>query len=69
MAGTMTKDEAQKWARQVAHKGTGAVRQAYLKKFGAGEVAEKYWNAALFTLGIEYGILIAVAKVYGDLEG
>lgn len=63
----MTKYEAQKWAREKCERGTGVIRQQFYDKFGAGKVAEALWNNPTFTLGIEYGLLIAVAFVFGDL--
>ena len=62
------KDDANRWARSVCENGTGFVRKAYLEQYGAGEIAKRFWNDPTFTLGVEYGILIAVAKMYGDLQ-
>jgi hypothetical protein len=65
----MTQDEALNWATKICTKnGTYEERMKYLEKFGVGEFAEKYWNDPVFTYGIEYGILIAVAKIYDNLQ-
>ena len=63
-----TKQQAQEWARDMCENGTGEARAQYLEKFGAGTAAKRIWDDAVFTLGIEYGILITVAFIYGDLE-
>jgi len=64
----MTKDEAKNWAKDRCHNGTWPARQAYIEQNEVGEMAERCWNDGLFTYGIEYGILIAVAMIYGDLQ-
>ena len=51
------------WFRQVPE-GTAPERQAYREQFGAGGVAEMIWHDPSFTLGGEYGIRIALAKVF-----
>ena len=62
----MTKEEAIEWYKSIP-KGTYKERKEYLDKFGAGEIAKNMWNDNTFTYGIEYGILIAIAKIF-DLE-
>lgn len=64
----MNKEEAEAWAKEVCENGSFPERVAYISKFGVGELAKYNWYGPLFTLGIEYGILIAVAKIYGELE-
>lgn len=65
----MEKEEAIALYRQIQQGGgTHLERMEYLEKFGAGEIARKLWNSGEFTLGLEYGILIALAKVYGLSE-
>lgn len=64
----MDKDSAELWAKEVSVMGCYPERQAYLKQFNAGEVAKDLWNDPAFTLGIEYGIKIAVAKIFGELK-
>jgi len=63
----MTKDEATKWAEKICQEGTGSIRQEYLERFDVGEAAKKVWDDSVFTYGIEYGILMAIAKIFGDL--
>jgi len=64
----MTKQEAIKLFREIQNgRGTGDFRTKYLVAFGAGRVAEKIWNEPEFTLGVEYGILIALSKAF-DIE-
>jgi len=64
----LTKEEAKKWAQSMCKDGTGKVRKAYLEQFGVGRIAKEFWNDEKFCLGLEYGILIAVAKIYEDLK-
>lgn len=59
-----TKDDAIARFREI-QSGDGVDRDTYLAEFGAGEVAESCWNKGMFTLGIEYGYLIALAEVFG----
>lgn len=65
---TMTRKEAQKWAKDKCANGTWPARQAYIEQNRVGEIAQHMWNDDRFTYGIEYGILIAVAMIYGDLQ-
>ncbi len=44
-------------------KGAGDLRARYLRKYGAGKVAKKYWNDPSFTLGFEYGLLALAADL------
>lgn len=60
--------EIEEWANDMITNGTGKIRQVYLAKFDAGTVAKKIWNDPGFTLGIEYGIKITVAKIFGELD-
>ena len=62
----MTKEQAWAWANRCTLIGTGEARYDYLKTRGIGTLGKKHWNDELFTLGVEYGILIAVAKIFGD---
>jgi hypothetical protein len=64
----MNKEEAEEWAKDVCELGTYPYREAYKNKFEVGSIANYYWNEPLFTLGMEYGIKIAVAKIFGDLD-
>lgn len=60
----MTKEEAIKWYKQIPEYGTYEERSEYKEKFGAGTVAKRLWNQGEFTLGLEYGILIAIARIF-----
>ncbi len=46
-----------------ATKGVGDLRARYLRKYGAGRVAERVWNDPSFTLGFEYGLLALAADL------
>lgn len=59
----MPRDEALAWYRRVPE-GTAPARHAYREQFGAGRIAEMVWNDSSFTLGVEYGIRIALAKAF-----
>jgi hypothetical protein len=63
----MNQEESKEWAEYVAEAGTYYDRQEYINKFGVGVIARQLWNDPIFTLGIEYGIKIAVAKIFGEL--
>ena len=61
----MTKEQAIKWFKQIQNgAGTYPERTAFLEEFGAGEIARAIWDSGEFTLGLEYGILIALSVVY-----
>jgi hypothetical protein len=63
----MTKEEAWKWADEITigGYGSGDARAEYRQNYPIGKMAEGVWDDGLFTYGIEYGILIAVAKIFG----
>jgi hypothetical protein len=62
----ITKEEALVWYHQIqTGDGTSGVREEYCRKFPIGSLAERHWNDGMFTLGVEYGILIAIAKIFG----
>ena len=62
----MTRDQAIKWFKKVPD-GVGPERNEHLKQFDAGEYAKDVWNNGNFILGTEYGIKIAIAKIF-DLK-
>ena len=62
----MTKRKAQLWANDCAHNGTGNARTDYRNTHRIGTMAETHWHDELFTLGVEYGILIAVDKIFNE---
>ena len=59
----LTRDEALAWFKRVLD-GTADEREAYRKLFGAGTVAEYLWNDPSFTLGVEYGIHMALVMAF-----
>ena len=64
----LNKEEVEEWAVEMCKGGTYNERKEYLIKFGAGQIAKDMWHDPLFTYGIEYGILIAVKKIFGELD-
>jgi len=61
----MTEEEADRWLQNIIENGTGYARKHYQDFNEIGEVAERLWNDPTFTLGLEYGILIAIDQIYG----
>ncbi len=59
----MTKAEAIERYRAI-QSGAGVKRDDYLESFGAGEIAKRLWDEERFTLGIEYGYLIALTECF-----
>jgi hypothetical protein len=59
----MTKQEAIAKINEV-QSGSGVDRDAYLAVFAHSELSRRYWNDGDFTLGIEYGYLIALIEVF-----
>ena len=64
----LNKEEAEKWAGSMIKDGTYEIQKEYIQKFGAGQIAKDLWFNTIFTYGIEYGILIAVKKIFGELD-
>jgi len=64
----ITRKQADAIAVQMMEGGSYPIRKAYLEKFGAGRIAECYWNDGIFGLGFEYGVLSAIKFIFGDLE-
>ena len=56
------------WALDMIMNGTGEERAIYRDKFEIGRAVHKYWDDGVFTLGIEYGILLTIKKIFGDLD-
>ncbi len=64
----MTKTEAIALFKEIQNgRGTGDLREEFRREFRVGDVANKLWDDPEFTLGIEYGILIALQQVF-DLD-
>lgn len=63
----MTKAEVIKWYKEITG-GAGVDRYEALETLRRGRLAEKNWDDGLFTLGIEYGVLIALIKAFDITE-
>ena len=61
----MTKEEADAWAKGLCENGTYPARQSYKERHKIGSIAWTVWDNNEFVYGIEYGILIAIDKIYG----
>ena len=59
----MTRQQALRLYKKVPD-GSYPYRSWYAKKFPVGTAAKAYWNDEMFTYGIEYGMLIALAKAF-----
>lgn len=59
----MTKKEAIEWFKEITG-GAGVDRYAALDVIRRGSVAEKLWDDPSFTLGVEYGVCIALVKAF-----
>ena len=60
----MTREEAIAWYRAIPETGSFGPRDAYLKEFHIGSVADKIWDSGEFTLGMEYGMMIAIVRIF-----
>ena len=63
----MTKKEAIEWYKKITG-GAGVDRYAALDVIKRGAIAEKLWDDPAFTLGMEYGVLIALVKTFDLTE-
>ena len=63
----MTKKEAIKKYKEITS-GAGVDRDKPLDVIKRGNVAEMLWNESAFTLGIEYGFLIALVEIFNISE-
>lgn len=63
-----SKENAEEWARSICEGGAYEVMQRYKQQHQIGSIAEKLWDDDNFKYGAEYGLLIAVAHLYGDLK-
>ncbi len=59
----MNKENAVKWYKAIQN-GQGVDRDEYLPVLKRGKIAEDLWNEGSFTLGIEYGVLIALIRIF-----
>lgn len=59
----MTKQEAIAKINEV-QSGSGIDRDAFLQVFEHSQLSRQFWNDGVFTLGIEYGYLIALIEVF-----
>jgi hypothetical protein len=60
----VTPAEALAWCRRITG-GEGLDRDSYIDRVPRGNVAEHLWNDGAFTLGLEYGALIALVEAFG----
>lgn len=60
----MTKEQAIEWYKHASN-GTQYEAGKYLAEFGAGKTARDRWDDPTFVLGLEYGVRIALAHVFG----
>ena len=67
----MKKAEAIKWYKRISG-GKGINRHKYLYVLKRGRIAKRAWDKAIFTLGIEYGAMMALIEIFNltkeDLE-
>lgn len=56
----MTRDEAIALYLRIPEDGSGEARRQYRQRFAIGRVADSLWDDPAFTLGVEYGMLIAL---------
>lgn len=66
--GAMNKSEAIRWFHEITG-GAGVDRESALGAIRRGKIAEAKWNDPDFVLGIEYGALIALVRVFGITRG
>ncbi len=59
----MEKSDAIKWFKNIQN-GEGVDRDSFSDEM-KGDVAKWLWDEATFAYGIEYGVLIALQKIYG----
>ena len=61
----MNKLEAIKLFKNIQNgRGTGDLRDIFLNEFNAGSMAKEFWDDGIFSLGVEYGILISLQQVF-----
>lgn len=62
----ISKQEAQEWSDRMIRGGTYPLRHSYKENNEIGAIAQDVWDDGIFTLGIEYGILMAIWYLYRD---
>lgn len=70
----MTKEEAEKWIQDITdlegayEYGAYSCMREYMKRHEVGKLAEDFINKLdpVFLYGIEYGIIIAIDKIFKD---
>ena len=62
----MTKSESIAWFKEI-NAGAGVDRRKRLDVIPRGNIAIREWDSGLFTLGLEYGAMIAIAEIF-DLK-
>lgn len=63
----MNKEEAIKWFKEIGNGVVGVDRTLFPDEL-KGRLAKNVWDDSIFTYGIEYGVLIALCKVFGITE-
>lgn len=61
----MTREQAIQWYNDITG-GSGIDRndERLLEVLGRGEIAKGCWNETVFCYGLEYGVLIALIKIF-----
>lgn len=63
----VTATEAREWISEVCTEGVD--RSKFVGRVPRGEMAKRYWDDPMFSYGVEYGVLMALVKVFDlDLE-
>ena len=64
----LTYNKAASIIQDAIYNGTGILREGYRNKYKTAQLAERFWNDTEFTYGIEYGLLIALNLIYGQVD-
>ena len=59
----MTREEAVRWFKEI-RAGSGVYRADFPDAM-KGTLAKQHWDDPVFSLGVEYGVLIALKKIFG----
>lgn len=59
----MTREEAVRWFKEI-RAGSGVYRADFPDAM-KGTLAKQHWDDPVFLLGVEYGVLIALKKIFG----
>ncbi len=64
----LSQDAAEDWVEKIIEEGTFPIREAYRKKYKIGKIALDNWHNPMFVFGLEYGLLIALRKFFGNIK-